>query len=83
MTEKCFTRQLNRDDVIRGLVQLREAWREAADGIPLVDVQTSVGLFLLDVANMIGLLPEEAALVVGEDTYTESPQLAFLELAEA
>jgi len=60
------TRILDRDAAIEGLTRMRQEWQDAANGAPLNGVQTSVGLLLLDVVNAIGLLPEEAALVMGE-----------------
>lgn len=76
-------RILDRDEAIAGLTRLREEWQDAANGAPLSDVQASVGLLLVDVVNAIGLLPEEAAQVLGEYVLIPSAQIMFMELAEA
>ncbi len=74
------TRILDRDKAIDGLTRLRQEWQEAAKGKPLVEVQANVGLLLADVVNAIGLLPEEAAQVLGGETYIEPEQMLITEL---
>ena len=68
---------LDRDAVILGLTRLREEWQEAANDIPLMDVQTSVGYLLTDVIGVLGLLPEEIQQVMGDEAldmrYAQTP----------
>jgi hypothetical protein len=78
------TRIIDRDAVIEGLIRLREEWQAAADGAPLVDVSASVGLILTDVVNAFRLLPEETALILGEEMcIVPLAQLSFSELSES
>lgn len=72
MTWVKVTRILDREQAIDGLTQLRQEWQETANGRPLVDVQGSVGLILTDVITAIGLLPEEAVLILGCAGTTDS-----------
>ncbi len=74
------TRILDMDNAIAGLTRLRQEWQEAAGSKPLVEVQGSVGLLLTDVVNAIGLLPEEAAQVLGSEIYIEPEQMVIPEL---
>lgn len=74
------TRILDRDAAIDGLAQLRREWQDAASGKPLAEVNGSVGLLLADVANAMGLTPEEAAQVLGGETFVDALQMKFTEL---
>lgn len=76
------TRILDRDMAIEGLTRIRQEWEEASGGLPLEDVQGSIGLILVDVINALGLLPEEAAQVWCGAAFVPSAQIAFMELAE-
>ena len=71
---------LDRDAVIQGLTRLRYEWQEAANGIPLMDVQTSVGYLLTDVVCSLGLLPEEVQQVMGDDALDMQYAQTTLEL---
>ena len=69
------TRILDRDNAIDGLIRLRQEWQEAANGKPLAEIQGSIGLLLADVVAALGFLPEEAALILGDETYIDASQL--------
>ena len=69
------TRILDRDRAIDGLARIRQEWQEAANGMPLADMRGNVGLMLEDVVNAMGLLPEEAARVLGSEAVTDPAQL--------
>ena len=75
------TRILDRDAAIDGLTCLRRDWQEAAEGRPLAEVHGNIGLMLADVVHAIGLLPEEAAQILGSETCVEPEQISFLVLA--
>ena len=74
------TRILDRDAAIEALARLRAEWQEAANGRPLADVQGSVGLILADVVAALELLPEEAAQVLGNETYIDASQMVLFEI---
>lgn len=76
------TRILDRDMAIEGLTNIRQEWEEASGGVPLEEVQGSIGLLLVDIINALGLLPEEAGQVLGGAAVVPSAQIAFMELAE-
>jgi hypothetical protein len=75
MSTVTVIRILDRDQAIDGLTQLRQEWQEAACGVPLVEVQGSVGLILADVVSVMDPLPEEAAQVLGNETVTPIAQM--------
>jgi hypothetical protein len=54
-----------RSEVVSALAALREEWSAVSDDESLVGVEGSIGLFLADVVEAIGLLPEERAEVLG------------------
>ncbi len=68
------TRILDRDQAIDGLARIRQEWQEAAHGKPLAEMRGNVSLMLEDVANAVGLLPEEVAKVLGREI-TDPAQL--------
>jgi len=76
------TRILDRDMAIDGLTHIRQEWEEASGGLPLEEVQGSIGFLLVDIVNALGLLPEEAAQVLGSAAFMPSAQIAFVERAE-
>jgi hypothetical protein len=63
-------KSIQRLEAIDALAHLREEWMEAAD-CSLVDVETSVGLFLADVTRALGLSAEEQMQVLGSALYAE------------
>lgn len=71
-----------RPEAIDALAHLREEWMEAVD-CSLVDVDTSVGLFLADVTRALGLNQEEQMQVLGSSLYAEiQPALSKQENSE-
>lgn len=70
-------RILDRDQAIQGLASLREDWQAVAEqeGKSLLELQSSVGLLLDDMAKMIGLYPEEQAQALGDGLYQEIQSL--------
>ena len=69
------TRIIDRDKAIDGLIRLRKEWQEAANGKLLAEVQGSIGFLLVDLIAAIGLFPEEAELILGDETYIDASQL--------
>lgn len=61
------TRILDRDLAIAGISQVRQEWQSLAGDQSLLDVQGSVGLLLADIAQAIGLEPEERVCALGPD----------------
>lgn len=56
---------LNRKTVLLALANLHEEWREAANGKPLEEIPTSVGLLFDDVMCALGLTELEQGQVKG------------------
>ena len=81
-------RIFDRDQAIQGLATLRESWQEAAADQSLLEMESSVGLLLADMARAIGLYPEEQEKALGDELYQEilaleeQPAVSFLLLAE-
>lgn len=69
-------RILDRDQAIEGLARIRQEWQEASNGKPLSEMRGNVGLLLDDVVNAMGLLPDEAARVMGCEA-TNPAQMRF------
>jgi hypothetical protein len=54
------------EHILSALAHFREEWEDLAEGESLMTVRSSVGLILVDIANSLGLLPEEQGQVLGE-----------------
>jgi hypothetical protein len=57
--------------MIEAMVRFRQGWEEAADGERLVDIQSSVGLMLLDIAETLELTQDEQMAVLGAELYLD------------
>lgn len=55
------------DQVVEGLIRMRQEWETAGEGKPLVDLTASVGLMLADFVEILGLPEEEVDRVLGPD----------------
>ena len=67
-----FVRPRSKGAAVAALATIRREWEVAAEGESLVQVQTSVGLLLLDVAAKLGLTQEEQKSVLGARLYREA-----------
>ena len=54
-----------RAQAVEALAQFRQEWQELAGNQSLLEVQTPVGLLLYDVAQRMGLSPEEQFILLG------------------
>ncbi len=64
----------DRAEAQNALANIRQEWEVAAEGESLVDISTSVGLLLLDVAVRLGMSPSEQKTVLGTRLYQEALQ---------
>ena len=62
---------INRSLIVDSLGRLRQEWEEAASNVSLIDVESSVGLLLADLALAFDLSPEEQVLALGADLVNE------------
>ena len=51
--------------LVESLARIRGEWEEAADGVPLIAVEGSVGLILADLAESVGLDQQEMIEALG------------------
>jgi len=62
---------LNRHEVVQALTSIRKEWEEAADGMSLSAMQTSVGLLMMDIVSAIKLTSDEQMRVLGDNLVSE------------
>ena len=62
-----------RDDVIQTITKIRSDWENEVDS-SLVDVQISLGIFLLDLTDAFGLDQAETKKVLGARLFKEVTQ---------
>lgn len=60
-----------RAQAVQSLATFRQEWQQLMDGESLLAVQTPVGLILADVADKLGLSPEERCEFLGDDLARE------------
>ncbi len=60
--------QLERDQVVGALAQLRQSWERVAEdeGCSLIDISGSVGLILGEVVLLLNLSSSEQRMVLGD-----------------
>ena len=56
-----------RTQAVQSLAAFRQEWQQLMDGESLMAVQTPVGLILADVADKLGLSPQERCEFLGDD----------------
>jgi hypothetical protein len=54
-----------RTQIVQSLAEFRREWQELAHSQSLVNVQTSVGLLLSDIADRLELIPQERHAMLG------------------
>jgi hypothetical protein len=54
-----------RAQMVQALADFRREWQKAAPGKNLVEVEASVGLILTDIADRLGLNPQERYAILG------------------
>ena len=54
-----------RAQVVQSLADFRREWQKAADGKSLVEVEAPIGLILTDIADRLGLNPQERYAMLG------------------
>jgi hypothetical protein len=52
---------IDRAQAIQAIKTLQDEWQEAAQGIPLHEIEGNVGMMLDDFARLLGITPEELA----------------------
>ena len=55
--------------------RIREEWEEVAEGESLVDVKGSVGMLLAEIAEALGLSPEEQRAALGAKLFEDVSRL--------
>ncbi len=67
MLQEATTYQLDREQVVNALAQLREIWEAIAadEGCSLVDITGSVGLILGDIVMLLNLSSMEQEMILG------------------
>ena len=60
-----------RKKIIRALGEFRQEWQKITEGDDLTSIQASVGLLLNDVADKLGLSPQERHVVLGSKLLNE------------
>ncbi len=60
-----------RTKIIRALGEFRQEWQKITEGDDLTSIQASVGLLLNDVADKLGLSPQERHVVLGSKLLNE------------
>ena len=63
--------------VVESLAKFRQEWQSLADDQNLLDVQASVGLILVDIADRLELNEQEKAVALGHKLISQAD--AFLE----
>ena len=58
-------RPSERTRLVLALAELREEWQKAVQGGSLLKVETPVGLLLADIADRLGLTPQERHVFLG------------------
>jgi len=56
-----------RAQIVKSLADFRREWQEISDGKSLIDVDAPVGLILADIADRLGLSPQERHAMLGEN----------------
>lgn len=54
-----------RAQIVQSLAKFRSEWQEIAEGKSLIEFEASVGLLLADIADRLGLSPEERDVLLG------------------
>ena len=65
ITDAWVLQYITRAQVIQAIQTLRQEWEEAAEGIPLNQMDGNVGMMLDDFARLLGLTPEECIQALG------------------
>ena len=69
---------LNRHAVVQALTSIRQEWEEAADGMSLSAIHTSVGLLMMDIVSAIELTSDEQMLVLGDNLVSDLHDVLFI-----
>lgn len=62
-------------DVVSALQCIRQEWQDAAGSSSLLDVESNVGLLLVDVINHLNLSTDVQARILGDDLFQEIKDL--------
>ena len=54
-----------RSQIVQSLAEFRREWQEITEGTSLIEVETPVGLLLADIADRLGLSPQERYVMLG------------------
>ncbi len=54
-----------RAQVVQSLAEFRREWQKTAEGKSLVEVEAPIGLILADIADRLGLNPQERYAMLG------------------